>query len=56
VAIGQNPRLIRGDPALPIQLARGLRGTTRISSYVEPGGTGDRTDLVVGLDAADMEA
>ena len=35
--MGQNPRVIRGVPALPIQLARGLRGRTRISSYVEQG-------------------
>jgi hypothetical protein len=35
--MGKNPRLIRGDLALPIQLARGLRGETRISSYVEQG-------------------
>ena len=35
--MGKNPRLIRGDPAHPIQLARGLKGRTRISSYVEQG-------------------
>ncbi len=35
--MGQNPRVIRGVPALPIQLVRGLRGRTRISSYVEQG-------------------
>lgn len=30
--------MIQGDSAVPIELARGLRGRTRISSYVEPDG------------------
>ena len=53
--MGQNPRVIRGVPALPIQLARGLRGRTRISSYVEQGRAEPPADTDAGGAAMELK-